>query len=53
MIVVNGMRNEDDFVAKKYQSQGGHQLYKIDEVTPDGTLTLRSSRYYGSEEDED
>ena len=53
MIVVNGMRNEDDFVAKKYQSQGGHQLYKIDEVSPDGTLILRSSRYYGSEEDED
>ena len=53
MIVVNGMRNEDDFVAKKYQSQGGHQLYKIDSVSPDGELVLRSTRYHGSEEDED
>ena len=50
MIVVTGMRSGDDFIAKKYASTGGHQLYKIDKLNDDGTLTLKDSRYQGGEE---
>jgi DNA polymerase-3 subunit alpha len=50
MIVVTGMRSGDDFIAKKYASTGGHQLYKVDKLNDDGTLTLKDSRYQGGEE---
>ena len=49
MIVVQGFRSGDNFIPKKYASQGGHQLYKIDEILPDGELILRDSRYQGGE----
>ncbi len=53
MIVVTGIRNGDNFVSKKYASTGGHQLYKIEEICPNGELILRDSRYQGGiEEDE-
>ena len=52
MIVVTGIRSGDDFVSKKYASTGGHQLYKIDTINDDGTLTLRDGRYQGEAEDE-
>ena len=51
MIVVMGIRNEDNFVSKKYSSSGGHQLYKIDAIEPNGDLILRSTRYQGDMED--
>jgi DNA polymerase-3 subunit alpha len=51
MIVVTGIRSGDDFVAKKYASSGGHQLYKIDRLNEDGTLTLQDSRYQGGIEE--
>ena len=51
MIVVTGMRSGDDFIAKKYASMGGHQLYKIDKINDDGTLTLKDSRYQGGIEE--
>jgi DNA polymerase-3 subunit alpha len=51
MIVVTGMRSGDDFIAKKYASTGGHQLYKIDKLHDDGTLTLKDSRYQGGIEE--
>ena len=51
MIVVTGMRSGDDFIAKKYASTGGHQLYKIDRLNDDGTLTLKDSRYQGGIEE--
>lgn len=48
MIVVQGMRSGDAFVAKKYASSGGgHQLYKITEVFEDGTIALQTERYQG------
>ena len=50
MIVVMGMRSGDDFIAKKYASSGGHQLYKIETINDNGTLTLKDSRYQGGEE---
>ena len=52
MIVVMGMRSEDNFIVKKYASSVGHQLYKIDEIMPDGNLILKSERYKGEAEDE-
>ena len=52
MIVVSGMRSEDNFVAKKYASTGGHTLYRITEILPDGDIILQYERYKG-EEDED
>ena len=51
MIVVTGIRSGDDFIAKKYASTGGHQLYKIDKLNDDGTLTLKDSRYQGGIEE--
>ena len=51
MIVVTGIRRGDEFVAKKYSSTPGHQLYKIDEVLANGSLILRSQRAQGESED--
>ncbi|MBQ3944592.1 MAG: hypothetical protein II670_03160, partial [Alphaproteobacteria bacterium] len=51
MIVVTGMRRGDEFVAKKYSTTPGHQLYKIDEVLANGSLVLRSQRAQGESED--
>ena len=47
MIVVQGIRSGDDFIAKKYQSSGGHQLYRIEKIQEDGTLILSDSRPNG------
>ena len=52
MIVVTGIRSGDDFVSKKYASTGGHQLYKIDAVLPNGELILKDSRYQGGIEED-
>ena len=53
MIVVQGMRRGDEFVAKKYASSGGHQLYKIQEVLNNGDLILQTERNKGDLEDDD
>ena len=47
MIMVQGMRSGDMFVAKKYNSSGGHQLYKITSIDEDGDITLQTERYQG------
>ena len=52
MIVVQGMRSGDDFIAKKYASTGGHQLYRIEGIEPDGDLILQDHRHQGESEDE-
>lgn len=52
MLVIQGMRNEDTFISKKYKSTGGHQLYKIDSVDENGNISLRVDRYQGEMEDE-
>ena len=36
MIIVMGIRRGDNFIAKKYASSGGHQLYKIEKVYNNG-----------------
>ena len=52
MIIIQGMRSEDMFIAKKYASSGGHQLYKIDEVIDD-EIKIRTTRAQGDAEDEE
>ena len=47
MIVVQGIRSGDQFITKKYASSGGHQLYKITEVFPNGEIALQTERYQG------
>lgn len=52
MILVMGIRRGDDFIPKRYASTPGHQLYKIEEILPNGSLKLRSERAIGEAEDE-
>jgi DNA polymerase-3 subunit alpha len=52
MIVVQGVRIDDMFKAKKYASSGGHLLYHIDEVVGD-EIILRTTRAQGDLEDEE
>lgn len=47
MIVVQGIRQGDSFITKKYASSPGHQLYKIEEVLDNGDLILTNDRYKG------
>ena len=50
MIIVQGFRSGDNFIPKKYGSSIGHQLYKIDEILPNGELVLKDGRYQGEVE---
>lgn len=52
MIMVQGIKTEDGFMAKKYNSSQGHQLYKIDSIDAKGDIVLRSTRAQGDLEDE-
>lgn len=47
MIVVQGIRQGDDFITKKYATSNGHQLYKIDSITANNELVLKTERYMG------
>ena len=49
-IVVNGMRRDDMFVAKKYSKTPYHLVEKIVRVEPDGTLITKGARYGEIEE---
>ena len=51
MIVVTGIRSGDDFVSKKYASTSSHQLYRIEQILPNGDLVLQDSRYQGDIEE--
>lgn len=54
IIMVQGIRNGDTFISKKYKNAGmPHQLYKIDNVDIDGDISIRSDRYKGEMEDGD
>lgn len=44
MILVQGFRSGDDFIAKKYKSTGGHTLYKISNIQKNGDIELISER---------
>lgn len=47
MIIVQGIRQGEEFVSKNYKSSRGHQLYKINEIMPDGDIVLQVERYKG------
>jgi len=55
MIVVQGVRMEDTFIPKKYTNTGmAHQLYKISEISKDGSeIKLQSTRAQGEYDEED
>jgi DNA polymerase III subunit alpha len=48
-VVVNGYRSGDMFRAKSYKSTKSHQLYRITQVNPNGTIEMTNSRYGDSE----
>jgi len=52
MIIVQGIRSGDTFIAKKYASTPGHTLYHIDDVNGDEIL-IRTVRAQGDMEDDD
>lgn len=52
MLVIQGMRREDTFVAKKYASSGGHLIYHIDEIVND-EIKIRATRAQGDEEEDE
>ena len=47
MIIVQGIRQGDNFIAKKYSSTPGHTLYHILDITKDGEIITQSERYKG------
>lgn len=49
LIMVNGFRRGDNFVARANKKTNSHQLYKITEVHDDGTISITNARY-GEEE---
>ena len=51
LVVVNGIRRGDMFIAKKYKNTPSHQLYKITAVHEDGTIQMTNKRW--GEEDDD
>ena len=47
LLVIQGMRSGDEFVAKKYASTGGHTIYKIVKIEKNGDLVLLGERQQG------
>jgi hypothetical protein len=52
MVIIQGIRRDDMFVAKKYASTGGHHLWHIDEVIGD-EIVIRATRAQGDFEEEE
>ena len=44
MLIINGFRRDDMFVAKKYAASGGHTIYKITDIDEEGNLILENER---------
>ena len=44
MLIINGFRRDDMFVAKKYAKTGGHTIYKITNVDDYGNITIENER---------
>ena len=49
LIIVNGFRRENMFVAKSYAKTNSHQLYLISKVNEDGTVIMTHERYGDNE----
>ena len=45
IVVVNGYRRGDMFVEKTYRNTKSHGLYKVTNITSDGTMTMTHLRY--------
>ena len=52
MIIIQGIRRGDDFIAKKYNSTIGHQLYKIEKINENGDIEIIDKRKQGELVDE-
>jgi hypothetical protein len=52
MIVVQGIRSGDNFIAKTYSSTPGHTLYRIEAIVED-ELRITHERYKGGIEEEE
>ena len=48
MLIVQGIRSEESFIAKKYAHTDEHQLYKIVEIDNNGDIVLQGERYGGA-----
>ena len=44
MLIINGFRRDNQFVAKKYAKTGGHTVYKIIEINEHGEITIENER---------
>ena len=44
-LLITGIRREDTFLSKNYKSKGGHQLYKIVDVKPNGDIEITHTRW--------
>ena len=44
MLIINGFRRDDMFVAKKYAKTQGHTIYKITSINEDGEIELENDR---------
>lgn len=51
LVVVNGFRRGDMFVAKRYKKTASHQLYKITQLNNDGTMEMTNCRWGESNEE--
>ncbi len=52
LLMIQGFKRDDTFVAKSYSKSLFHQIYKIDNINEDNTIELRHERAQGVEEDE-
>lgn len=52
LLVIQGVRNEDAFLPKKYASTGGHTIYKINRLYENGDIELLTERYKGGIEED-
>lgn len=44
MLIINGFRRDDMFVAKKYANTQGHTVYKITEIDEKGNIKIENER---------
>ena len=44
MLIINGFRRDDMFVAKKYANTQGHTIYKINEIDENGNVQIENER---------
>ena len=44
MLIINGFRRDDMFVAKKYAKTGGHTIYKITNIDENGEIAIENER---------